>query len=411
MTSLDRRFALIAANGDILFPYMKAEQGSDRVGFALSAPGERDARGQGTYTRDLAEVIRRVVFDGWKVRARSVSPAPRRDGSYGLGKQAISQYWLSSEMLHLAQGASVAPLAGPLPSPPPLSPAAAWPFPVGAELDALEEVSCLTVEDFTRVLSNLQDLFSATQRQMLVGQAQAPGRMLSMQAVARLAGYETYSVANSQYGGLAGRFAEAFGIEGLENQMQALAEESAQLDALGHSQWVMRPALAQALVDAGLIEPTFNAADPTTAAALKEIEGDPAYHVLDVTTRQALVNARLGQGGYRRRMLTLWNGRCAVTGCSIEAVLVASHAKPWAQATNSERLDHYNGLLLSASLDRLFDRGLISFANDGRMLFSAEIDDEELARIGISRDSTLRSVHERHLPFLASHRAAMGFEN
>lgn len=144
-------------------------------------------------------------------------------------------------------------------------------------------------------------------------------------------------------------------------------------------------------------------------AAAACVDEDPQCRNESPTTRLALINARLGQGGYRRRMLALWDGTCAVTGCAVLAVLVASHATPWVKASNRERLDEFNGLLLAASLDRLFDQGLISFSDDGQMLRKPDLSDAELQVLGLDAHARLRAVHPRHLPYLAAHRAAFGF--
>jgi hypothetical protein len=94
---------------------------------------------------------------------------------------------------------------------------------------------------------------------------------------------------------------------------------------------------------------------------------------VDATTRLALVDARIGQGGFRADLERRWDGACAVHGCSILAILRASHIKPWRSSSNAERLDPANGLLLTAHLDAMFDAGLISFGDDGRMLVSMAI--------------------------------------
>ena len=47
---------------------------------------------------------------------------------------------------------------------------------------------------------------------------------------------------------------------------------------------------------------------------------------------------------------------------------MASHIKPWRVCSNAERLDGNNGLLLSPHVDKLFDQGWISFADDGTVL-------------------------------------------
>jgi predicted restriction endonuclease len=107
--------------------------------------------------------------------------------------------------------------------------------------------------------------------------------------------------------------------------------------------------------------------------------------------------------------MKLWGRKCAVTGCDIQQVLIASHAKPWAESSNNERLDAYNGLLLSAHVDKLFDSGLISFSDKGELLISEEVDDASLAALGLSRKSSLRFVKKEHIPYLAAHRARNDF--
>jgi hypothetical protein len=103
------------------------------------------------------------------------------------------------------------------------------------------------------------------------------------------------------------------------------------------------------------------------------------------TTRKTLIDARLGQGQFRAAVENRWNGRCAVTGCAIPAVVRASHIKPWSKSTNPERLNPANGVLLAAHIDALFDRGLISFTNNGSMLLSPEIDIGERRRLRLPR--------------------------
>ncbi len=145
-------------------------------------------------------------------------------------------------------------------------------------------------------------------------------------------------------------------------------------------------------------------------AATQAVDADPQSRDIGATTRLALINARLGQGSFRRRMMALWGNRCAVTGCAVPEVLIASHAQAWVEASNAARLDAYNGLLLVASLDRLFDRGLISFGDDGSLLRQPELLPNELETLGVKHDTHLRFVHARHRPYLAAHRQKHGFK-
>lgn len=134
-------------------------------------------------------------------------------------------------------------------------------------------------------------------------------------------------------------------------------------------------------------------------------EFDPALDKEDTET-EALVKERRGQDKYRKRLEKLWDSRCAVTGVGIPEVLRASHAKPWHDCeTGQERLDPYNGFLLTASLDALFDKFLISFDDDGHILISPRLSASDLKKMGITTGLQLRRIDRRHLPYLAYHRS------
>ena len=89
------------------------------------------------------------------------------------------------------------------------------------------------------------------------------------------------------------------------------------------------------------------------------------------TEAERLVVQRLGQDVFRGGLLNYWEGRCAVTALAVTDLLRASHIKPWAMcATDAERLDVFNGLLLAPHLDAAFDRGYITVADDGVVVVS-----------------------------------------
>lgn len=126
------------------------------------------------------------------------------------------------------------------------------------------------------------------------------------------------------------------------------------------------------------------------------------------TEVERMVRQRVGQDKFRDALFDYWGGACAVTGVAIKAVLRASHAKPWAEcASDAERLDVFNGFLLSANLDALFDRFLISFDEQGVLLISAGLAGQDLQSLGISPGMRLRWVNALHQPYLALHRARM----
>lgn len=126
------------------------------------------------------------------------------------------------------------------------------------------------------------------------------------------------------------------------------------------------------------------------------------------TERKAVIAARRGQGVFRARLDDYWGG-CAITACTTRELLRASHIAPWRESSNSDRLNPDNGLLLAAHLDAAFDQGLISFADDGRILLHARLPAADAKAIGITAAMCLRKVGPGHLPFLARHRELHGF--
>ena len=130
------------------------------------------------------------------------------------------------------------------------------------------------------------------------------------------------------------------------------------------------------------------------------------------TEAERLVVQRVGQNVFREALLSYWGGCCAVTGVAEPLLLRASHIKPWAKCeTDAERLDVYNGLLLAAHLDAAFDTGLISFSDEGAILFSSKFNQADRTTLGIHDGLALHRISERHLPNLAWHRAFLLGDN
>jgi putative restriction endonuclease len=119
---------------------------------------------------------------------------------------------------------------------------------------------------------------------------------------------------------------------------------------------------------------------------------------LSITDKQALCNIRLGQGLFRERLINYWNG-CAITGMKNLNFLRASHIKPWALSTSEERLDVYNGLLLTPNLDHAFDTGYNSFNNSGLIIISKFFEEAEVLGIYHSMKVKLNDQHQKYMLF------------
>lgn len=262
VNTVDKRFALIANNDDILYPFQKSQGSTNRYGFALSKPGGRDDAGA-YYTRDIKEVVRHLVFDGWKARVTTVDRVKNRTGSMGIRLREISGYWIADEFRHLVAGAKTAP-------------------------SLLPESSLTSGKHPSRTTS-------------LLGINSPPKQSIDPSTQSEK---------------------EVDSIEDIDSD----------------------PADSSLLED--LDEMDSNSAD----------ENDP-------TERLDNRMSRIGQGRFRKNTIATWGGkeRCAVTGIAIREVLTASHIISWSKDV-VQRKRGCNGILLTAHLDRLFDRHLIGFA-------------------------------------------------
>lgn len=131
-------------------------------------------------------------------------------------------------------------------------------------------------------------------------------------------------------------------------------------------------------------------------AAINDFGGTSAIRETEVRTKQLL---------FRERLIGVERG-CRLTGIEDLRFLRASHIKPWADSTHSERVDGENGLLLAPHADLLFDRGWISFSSNGRLLVSNALPSDVQARLGLNLDASPRygEFSQKQLGFLEFHR-------
>jgi hypothetical protein len=126
------------------------------------------------------------------------------------------------------------------------------------------------------------------------------------------------------------------------------------------------------------------------------------------TEKEALIKARRGQGLFRQRVARIEH-MCRITRVSNPEHLIASHIKPWRESDNQERLTEGNGLLLTPSIDHLFDRGFISFENNGELLVSPTAHKESLQKMGVATDRVVNvgGFADAQKEFLEFHRRSV----
>ena len=119
--------------------------------------------------------------------------------------------------------------------------------------------------------------------------------------------------------------------------------------------------------------------------------------------RHQLVKSRRGQGVFRDNVESR-ESKCRVTGVSNPRYLRASHIKPWRKSSDIEKIDGNNGLMLAPHVDFLFDRGFISFEDDGTLIVSPQIEEGALESWGIPPEMNVGQFSPEQAVYLAFHR-------
>jgi hypothetical protein len=165
--------------------------------------------------------------------------------------------------------------------------------------------------------------------------------------------------------------------------------------------------------EAALLLKAAQAVEPIAADDLdfweSQIENTIAQNTsIPETERIALVRSRIGQGLFKDRVKKI-ETHCRITKVDNPTHLIASHCKPWRDATNEERLNGENGLLLTPTIDHLFDRGFIGFENNGKLVISPVAHRPSLQRMGIETERSMNvgSFTLGQKAFLEFHREAV----
>jgi putative restriction endonuclease len=153
----------------------------------------------------------------------------------------------------------------------------------------------------------------------------------------------------------------------------------------------------------GILVPPGDDVSDDNDSTIDDIQEIARNKRITETEKKALMLNRIGQGDFRKRLMTFWGEKCSITGFSNKDILRASHIKPWRVSNNKERLDVYNGFLLIPNLDILFDKGFISFGPHGNIIFSPHLKQRDRKILGVSNNMKV-TLQEEHQKYLRYHR-------
>lgn len=140
--------------------------------------------------------------------------------------------------------------------------------------------------------------------------------------------------------------------------------------------------------------------EDTILAEIKKVEEDTT---ITETERAAIMKARVGQGRFREELIDYWHG-CSISAFPRYEILIASHIRPWKRSDNLQRLDVFNGLLLLPNYDKLFDKGYVSFGDDGKIIYSPYLPESDRVLLGMDDAIHLLWLDDKHKQYLAYHR-------
>jgi hypothetical protein len=152
-----------------------------------------------------------------------------------------------------------------------------------------------------------------------------------------------------------------------------------------------------------------------------EVSDDDSDISLEDAYTKAEVKIRLGQDRFRKNVEKVWKGKqCAVTGINYEPLLIASHVVRFSECLPGEHWDGANGMFLTAHLDALFDKYLITFIKKEfgfKIKWSKHVDKTALYELNIKGHEVLNTKvlrHEDHLKFeeyMLKHNEAFNSKN
>lgn len=119
-------------------------------------------------------------------------------------------------------------------------------------------------------------------------------------------------------------------------------------------------------------------------------------------SKKAIINARVNQGIFRDLLLKRYN-KCCLCNVENHTLLIASHIKPWAESEPKEKLDVNNGFLMCPNHDRLFDKGYITFDDEGKIIISDRLTEND--RVFLNVNSRMHiDLTESNKKYLKYHR-------
>ena len=125
------------------------------------------------------------------------------------------------------------------------------------------------------------------------------------------------------------------------------------------------------------------------------------YLPIRETEKELMIKTIVGQGKFKKLLLDR-QCKCAMCAISDKRLLIAGHIKPWRYSTNEERLDVNNGLLLCPNHDALFDKAIITFDPNGKVIISDTLKEIDRMFLNVNENTGIELAKEQ-LVYMIEH--------
>ena len=136
----------------------------------------------------------------------------------------------------------------------------------------------------------------------------------------------------------------------------------------------------------------------------QKIEKEVELLNIDEESKKALVNVRVNQGRFRDLLLKRYNNKCCLCAVKNQKFLIASHIKPWAKSEPKEKADIDNGFLMCPNHDKLFDKGYITFDDNGKIIISERLTENDRKFLNVDSRMHIDELSDRNKKYLKYHR-------
>lgn len=279
---------------------------------------------------------------------------------------------------------------------------------MGRVVKSTYKCTSLSVEDWKQVISDMkQDDVNLQIIQILYD---SDGYRLNAGVIAELLGYSSHSPLNRAVGRLGERIYNEYELvdypirdDGTIRWWNIVFDgEDVYENGNMKCYWIIKPEMLTAINESNLFKGSSRTLNLRNKNLHEQIKAYKDIAAFEGKERKSIIKIRCNQGRIRNNALRKYR-KCEICGLQISQLLIASHIKPWSISNPSEKADINNIMLLCPMHDALFDKYLISFDNDGKILINSDISSEERKLLSIN-DNQKIEVNEKRKLYLENHK-------